>query len=177
MKPGIHRYPNMDRVIYGTPFETALAAEVERLGAHAVYVLASGTLARETDTLDGVRRALGNRLAGVCTRIGAHTPRTDVVAAANEARAAKADLLVTAGGGSVTDASKMVGLCLGNDVTEPAQLDAFRAGPAADGSRPEQQRDVRRSQRDAGGNQSQEQDRAAAVGGIRGGPSFRRPGT
>jgi maleylacetate reductase len=134
MKPGIHRYPNMDRVIYGTPFETALAAEVERLGAHAVYVLASGTLARETDTLDGVRRALGNRLAGVCTRIGAHTPRTDVVAAANEARAAKADLLVTAGGGSVTDASKMVGLCLGNGVTEPAQLDGFRAGTAADGS-------------------------------------------
>lgn len=134
MTPGIHRYPNIDRVIYGTPFEAALAAEAERLDARAVYVLASGTLARETDTLEGLRRALGNRLAGVCTHIGAHTPRVDVVTAANEARAAKADLLVTAGGGSVTDASKMVGLCLGNDVTEPAQLDAFRARIEADGS-------------------------------------------
>ena len=69
----------------------------------------------------------------LCAKIGAHTPRTDVVAAANAARAAKADLLVTIGGGSVTDAAKMVGLCLGNGVTEPAQLDAFAARIAADG--------------------------------------------
>jgi maleylacetate reductase len=76
---------------------------------------------------------LGNRLAGVCTKIGAHTPRTDVVVAANEARAAKADIILTIGGGSVTDAAKMVGLCLGNDVTEPEQLDAFRASVTAEG--------------------------------------------
>jgi maleylacetate reductase len=50
-------------------------------------------------------------------RSGAHTPRVDVVAAANEARAARADLVLTVGGGSVTDAAKMVGLCLGNDVS------------------------------------------------------------
>ncbi len=134
MTPGIHRYPDIDRVIYGTPFAEALAGEVARLDARAVYVLASGTLARETDTLEGLRTALGNRLVGICSRIGAHTPRVDVVAAANEARAAKADLLVTAGGGSVTDAAKMVGLCLGNAVTEPEQLDAFAARIEPDGS-------------------------------------------
>ncbi|MGA9865925.1 MAG: iron-containing alcohol dehydrogenase [Acetobacteraceae bacterium] len=134
MTPGIHRYPDIDRVIYGTPFAEVLAGEVARLDARAVYVLASGTLARETDTLERLRTALGNRLVGICSRIGAHTPRVDVVAAANEARAAKADLLVTAGGGSVTDAAKMVGLCLGNAVTEPAQLDAFAARIEPDGS-------------------------------------------
>ncbi|HEY4174441.1 MAG TPA: iron-containing alcohol dehydrogenase, partial [Rhodopila sp.] len=37
------------------------------------------------------------------------------------------------GGGSVTDAAKMVGLCLGNDVSEPEQLDRFRAVITADG--------------------------------------------
>src|SRR6185503_11282327 len=68
------------------------------------------------------------------TRMGAHTPRTDVVAAANEARAAGADLLLTLGGGSVTDAAKMVGICLGNEITDPAQLDAYRVNIAADGS-------------------------------------------
>lgn len=134
MTPGMHRYPDMDRVIYGTPFDRALGEEVERLDARAVYVLASGTLARETDTIERARRALGNRMAGLFARVGAHTPRTDVVAAANEARAAKADLLVTLGGGSVTDAAKMVGLCLGNDVREPAQLDAFAARIEPDGS-------------------------------------------
>jgi maleylacetate reductase len=127
------RFTQMERVIYGEPFASALGEQVRRLDAQAVYVLASGTLARETDALEQVRAALGNRLAGVCTRIAAHTPRTDVVAAANAARACHADLLVTLGGGSVTDAAKMVGFCLGNDVTEPAQLDAFAARVTPDG--------------------------------------------
>jgi len=39
--------------------------------------------------------AMGNRLAGVCAKIGAHTPRIDVVAAANEARTIGADALLT----------------------------------------------------------------------------------
>ncbi len=127
MVRGIHRYPPVDGVIYGIPLAEALAEEIKRLDAGAVYVMASGTLARQTGVMDDVRSILGNRLAGVCTRIGAHTPRIDVVAAANEARAAKADVLLTVGGGSVTDAAKMVGLCLGNDVTTPDQLDAFAA--------------------------------------------------
>jgi maleylacetate reductase len=134
MSSGTFRYPPMESVIYGKPYADALAAEVTRLGAHAVYVLAGGTLARETDVLTQLRAVLGNRLAGVTSGIAAHTPRTDVVAAANAARAAGADLLVTVGGGSVTDAAKMVGLCLGNDVTRPEQLDAFRAETRPDGT-------------------------------------------
>jgi maleylacetate reductase len=130
---GIHRYPPMDRVIYGIPLAEALADEIKRLDAGAVYVMASGTLDRETDVVDTVRQVLGNRLAGVCAKIGSHTPRADVVAAANEARATGADLILTVGGGSVTDAAKMVGLCLGNDVTAPEQLDRFRAVITADG--------------------------------------------
>src|SRR5207302_6229747 len=100
----------------------------------AVFVLASGTLARDNGTVDRLRAMLGNHLAGVCARIGAHTPRTDVVAAANTAREAGADLIVTLGGGSVTDAAKMVALCLGNGITEAAQLDDYRARIAVDGT-------------------------------------------
>ena len=133
MIQGIHRFPPMERVIYGTPLAEALAQEMDHTGAHAVYVLASGTLARETDVVETVKRVLGNRLAGVCAKIGAHTPRPDVVAAANAARDAKTDTLLTVGGGSVTDAAKMVGLCLGNDITEPGQLDGLRARTGADG--------------------------------------------
>ena len=133
MIQGIHRYPPMDRVIYGLPLAQAMADELGRLDARAVYVMASGTLNRETDVIDTVRRVLGHRLAGVCAKVGSHTPRVDVVLAANEARAAKADLILTVGGGSVTDAAKMVGLCLGNDVTEPQQLDNLRATVTPDG--------------------------------------------
>src|SRR5271169_1563104 len=139
MLSGVYRFPAMESVVFGKPFVEALAQEANRVEARAVFILASGTLARETDTVDRLRQMLGNRLAGVCAKIGAHTPRTDVVAAANGAREASADLIVTLGGGSVTDAAKMVGLCLGNGVTDPSQLDGYRALIAADGTmrRPE----------------------------------------
>ena len=97
MLSGVYRFPQMESVVFGKPFAEALAQEVDRLDARAVFVLASGTLARTTDTVDRLRQALGNRIAGVCAKIGAHTPRIDVVAAANAAREAGADLLVTLG--------------------------------------------------------------------------------
>src|SRR5215813_12300789 len=134
MLSGVYRFPAMESVVFGKPFAEALAQEIDRLEARAVFVLASGTLARTTDTIEQLRKALGNRMAGVHAKIGAHTPRTDVVAAANAAREAGADLLVTLGGGSVTDAAKMVALCLGNRVTEAAQLNGYRARIAADGT-------------------------------------------
>ncbi len=139
MLQGVYRFPAMEQVVFGKPYAEAAKAEIDRLDARAVFVLASGTLNRETDAVEELRQALGNRLAGVCAKIGAHTPRVDVVAAANAAREAGADLLVTLGGGSVTDAAKMVALCLGNGVTDPAQLDGLRAHIAADGTitRPE----------------------------------------
>src|SRR6201987_5539202 len=134
MLSGVYRFPQMESDVFGKPFSEALAQEVDRLDARAVFVMASGTLTRETDLVERLRQRLGNRFAGLCAKIGAHTPRTDVVAAANMAREANADLIVTLGGGSVTDTAKMVGLCLGNDVTKPEQLDNFRARVAADGT-------------------------------------------
>ncbi len=134
MQKGTFRYPHMERVIYGIPFAEALAQEIDLVGAQTVYVLASGTLARETDAVDQVRKVLGNRFAGLAPKIGAHTPRNDVVAAANGAREVGADLLLTIGGGSVTDAAKMVGICLGNDIREPDGLDALRAITHPDGT-------------------------------------------
>jgi maleylacetate reductase len=126
MQSGTFRYPPMDGVIYGKPFAEALAAEADRLGANAVFLLAGGTLSRATDVVQQARDALGNRLAGVFTRIAAHTPRADVLAAANAARAANADLIATIGGGSVTDGAKAVRFCLANDIRSAEALDRFR---------------------------------------------------
>src|SRR5437764_12833448 len=141
MLSGVYRFPPMESVIYGRPFAEAVKDQVEQGGAPAVFLLASGPLARETGLVDLIRDALGDRLAGVHARIGAHTPRVDVVEAANAARGAGADLLLTLGGGSVTDAAKMVAFCLGNGVTEPGQLDNYCAVVSADGKivRPDMQ--------------------------------------
>lgn len=132
MVDGVHRFPALEQVIYGRPFATALATVVAPEAR--VFAMVGGTLSRETDVLDQLRAALGERLVDVWTRMGAHTPREDVVAAANAARQAKADLIVTVGGGSVTDGAKLVELCLGNDVTETDQLEAFAATAGPDGA-------------------------------------------
>jgi maleylacetate reductase len=134
MLAGTHLFPSMERVVYGKPFAAALAEEIDRRDKHAVFLMVGGTLSRETDVLDQLRAALGNRIAGVCTRMGAHTPREDVVAAANAARAAKADIIVTLGGGSMTDAAKVMEMCLANDVTTVEELGAFAGRSGPDGS-------------------------------------------
>ncbi|MBX3502599.1 MAG: iron-containing alcohol dehydrogenase [Alphaproteobacteria bacterium] len=116
----------MDQVVFGKPCAEALAEETARIGASKVFIVASGTLNRTSDVVRNVVGRLGNRYAGTWDRIAAHTPRTDCVAAANAAREAGADLIATVGGGSVTDAGKMIQLCLANDVTKPEQLDDYR---------------------------------------------------
>ncbi len=134
MLTGFFRYPQTQRVIYGQPFAEALSRELVEAPAERVFVLASGTLARETDTLDQLRKVLGGRFAGLHSKIGAHTPRNDCLDAAAAAREAGVDLLLTVGGGSVTDAAKIVAICLGNDITLAEQLDALCATTHADGT-------------------------------------------
>ena len=124
----------MDAVSFGTPMEEAVAAEVARLGAERVFLMVSGTLNRETDEIAKLRRALGNKVVGEFDKMAPHTPRGDVIAATKAARAAKADLIVTFGGGSITDGAKAVSLCLANDIDSPEAMDVLRTVVNPDGS-------------------------------------------
>ena len=133
-RTGVFQYLSIDRVRYGAPFDEAVAAESELVGAERVFVLASGTLVRETDCIDRLQTALGGKYAGLYDKVGAHTPRHAVVGAANMARDAGADLIVTLGGGSVTDGGKMIVLCLANNVHDPVELDCFFTRIADDGT-------------------------------------------
>jgi maleylacetate reductase len=133
MQTGLYSYPGTARIAYGTAFEEALPRELDQTGERKVFILASSTLERTTDVVRRVEKVLGARFAGLHAKIGAHTPRIDVVAAANAARAAGADLVLTIGGGSITDAAKMVAICLANDITEATQLDRLSVKIGADG--------------------------------------------
>jgi len=139
MRSGIYSYPNTQRIIFGTPFEKAISTELETVGAHRVFVLASGSLFRQTDLVNQLKAVLGSRCVGVFHEMPAHTPRTAVVKAAQQAQLAQADLILTLGGGSITDAGKMVTLCMSNGIDSPQDLDRLATKVHADGrvERPE----------------------------------------
>lgn len=50
------------------------------------------------------------------------------------ARDAKADLIVTVGGGSITDGAKAVQLCLANDISSAEAIDGLRPVKGPDGT-------------------------------------------
>jgi maleylacetate reductase len=127
-------FSKMDEVVFGKPAAETVAEISKRLGATRVFLMVSGTLNRDTDEIEKVRQALGNRCAGTFDAMPPHTPRKAVIAAAEMARAANADLIVTIGGGSITDGAKAVALCLANDVWTPDAMDALRWTKAADGT-------------------------------------------
>ena len=126
-------FGKMEEVLFGVSAAEAIAAQARELGANRVFLMVSGTLNRTTDEIAKIRAALGNRCAGVFDQMPPHTPRQAVIAAAEQAREAGADLIVTVGGGSITDAAKTVQLCLANDIRTAEALDAYRPVKGPDG--------------------------------------------
>src|SRR5262245_64992963 len=104
MREDVFSFPGLERLVYGRPAAQSLAAEVERIGAKRVFFIVSGTMNRTTDEVEKVRAALRDRHAGTYDGIPPFNPRTAVLKAAELARSADTDLVVTFGGGSVTEA-------------------------------------------------------------------------
>jgi maleylacetate reductase len=117
----------MDEVVFGEKAADAIVAQMDRLRAARAFLMVSGTLNRQTDEVAKIRTALGARCVGIFDAMPQHTPREAVIAAAEQARVANADLIVTVGGGSITDGAKAVQLCLANDVRSVDGIDAIRA--------------------------------------------------
>src|ERR1700682_2629066 len=117
----------MDEVVFGRPAAAAVVEQMDRLGAVRAFLMVSGTLNRETDEIEKIRNSLGARCAATFDAMPPHTPREAVIAAAEQARAANADLIVTVGGGSITDGAKAVQICLANNVRSVDDIDKIRA--------------------------------------------------
>jgi maleylacetate reductase len=128
IKTGRVAFGKMDAVSFGVPAGEALAIEVERIGAGRIFLMVSGSLNRNTNEIAKIKAVLGNKVVGIFDKMSPHTPRSDVIVATEIARNSKADLIVTFGGGSITDAAKAVSLCLANGVREVEQMDILHSG-------------------------------------------------
>ncbi len=126
MLSGTHRNSRQEQVVYGRSAAEVLKELAVNFGAHRLLIITTASLA------DGIASqtaaALGDLCVGVFSGIGAHSPRTGVIAAAAQARALGADLLVALGGGSAIDATKVIQLCLWADIATVEGLDPYRAG-------------------------------------------------
>src|SRR3546814_513796 len=65
--------------------------------------------------------------------IAPHAPRSDVLRAVEAARAVDADLIVSIGGGSVIDATKIAALALKHDIRRVEDFEPLRTRVDADG--------------------------------------------
>ena len=121
------------RVVFGRPAGEALRGQAEAMDARRVLLIASTSLCTRTDAIAGIEAALGGRHAGTFHGIAPHAPRSDVLRAVEAARAAKADLIVSIGGGSVTDATKIVALALKHEVRRVEDFEPLRTRVDAEG--------------------------------------------
>lgn len=112
-------------VSYGLSYDKACARHVvDTFRAHRVYVVASGSMARNTDRVDRLVDAINGagagdgdggvsgkgrvKVVGVRKGITPHTPWSEILQIACECRDVEADCVVTLGAGSITDGAKIV---------------------------------------------------------------------
>jgi maleylacetate reductase len=126
---GTFQYLNPGTIHWGEGCVSALDVELSRAGAQRVFLITTGSIARNPALLPPVEAVVGPRLAGKTASIGQHAPVREVADAARAAREANADALLSVGGGSPIDAAKAVAwsLAAGIDLGEPEALAKARS--------------------------------------------------
>lgn len=135
MQTGSHEFLAQDRVTWGVPAAQAAVQEADRRGARRVFVVTSKTLNRKTDAVARIVEALGARHVGTFDECVEHTPRPSVIAAADAARAADPDLVLTVGGGTAIDTVKVMLIAIAHDVRTPEGLSDWHLKVNPDGTR------------------------------------------
>jgi len=105
---GEYSYLPIERVHFGRGIISKLGAELDRIGSTRPFLITGHTIAEKTDLIARLERASSRELVGVFSRIKQHAPMSGILAAAEEANKSKADSLISLGGGSPIDSTKII---------------------------------------------------------------------
>ena len=135
MKTGVFNFLEQDRVHFGSPAAEALQTEATLRGAQRIFVVTSRSLNRKTDAVTQALSKIAPAVVGLFDECIEHTPRETVLAVARAVREARADLIVSIGGGTVIDTVKVALVALAQGLERIEQLDDWHMRVAPDGSR------------------------------------------
>ncbi|MGH2447075.1 MAG: iron-containing alcohol dehydrogenase [Chloroflexota bacterium] len=111
---GEYVYPPIEKVSFGPGSVSELPAEIERLSCKRVFLVGTSSVAN-SPLWEQMRERLGDALVGSFAGVRQHTPAGTVVNTSGEIQQARADIVVSLGGGSVIDATKAAVLAVARD--------------------------------------------------------------
>ncbi len=129
-----YRFSGHERILHRTSAYKGLPELMDWFGYSRAYIVCSRTLNTRTDVIRRLAAALGERCAGITDAVGEHSPLSNVLAAAREAHALDADVIVSVGGGSVMDMCKTMQLCISEQVFDRSSLLQLQMKMSADGT-------------------------------------------
>lgn len=130
-----HNYTALECVIINENFIDSLLEVCQRKSYQSLFVLLSNSVNIQADLVSRLTALEPNLIIHIGPKIGAHTPRDDVLNALVQANQIQPDVVVAIGGGSIIDAAKTVQFALNLKIETEAQLDSF--AQYADGTKGE----------------------------------------
>jgi alcohol dehydrogenase len=117
---GEYTYLPIERVRFGPGSSRLLGEELDRLGCKKPFLVTGRTIYGKTTLVSQIEEFSGRKFVGVFHGILQHAPLGPIREAAQEARETGADALVSLGGGSPIDSTKILVKELSRDFSKPA---------------------------------------------------------
>jgi alcohol dehydrogenase class IV len=119
---GAFRSLPTELVRFGSNAISYLAEDIESLGAHRVFVIASRSVANNQTIFTKIKALIGKSYVGTFSDVRPHVPSSVVFAAAQAAIQQSTDLLISIGGGSAIDCAKLAAFVMAGGAKDPDSL-------------------------------------------------------
>ncbi|MDQ0142051.1 iron-containing alcohol dehydrogenase [Cupriavidus necator] len=133
-EPQRYRFTGHERVFHNVSAIEALPEVMALFGYQRAFVVCSRSIRRKTTWIDRLHARLGDLIVGITDEVGEHSPLSNVLIAAKQARDARADVIVSVGGGSVMDMCKAMQLCISENAYDRESLLKLQFVVSGDGT-------------------------------------------